>query len=183
PWRPPPHFRGSPRPALRARRWRARAGSRSRAGGRCPGAARGGDGGGRAGGQLETETAGPVRREQDQELRGTFEVPHRLLVAELLRRLMAGAFRVLERGGRVAERDGTEEVVRQLAVRTVEAAGAELLERAPHPLVQLATLRGRQILVQRLADERVREAAVTEGRQGLVDEARRDRRNALVQHP
>src|SRR4029453_5830775 len=95
---------------------------------------------------------------------------------------MAGAFRILERGGCVAQRGGAEEVVRQLAVRAVEAPGAELLERAPDPPVQLTPLRGRQILVEGLADERVGEAAPSECREVLVDEARADRRTELVEH-
>ena len=109
-----------------------------------------------------------------QQLGRALEVPDRLLVAELRRRLVTGAFRILERRGGVAERGGAEEVMRQLAVGTIEAAGAQLLQGAPDAPMQLAAVRGRQVLVEGLADERVREPALSERGQAFVDKTGRD---------
>src|SRR5262249_53731619 len=124
--------------------------------------------------ELERDTARPVGGKHREQLRRALEVADRLLVAELRRCLLPGAFRVLQRRDGVAEGRGAKEVMRQLTVGTIEAAGAQVLQRPADAPMQLAALIGCQVLVQGLADECVREPALTECRETLVEKTGRD---------
>ena len=84
------------------------------------------------------------------------------LVGQRGQRLVPGAMRVLERLGRIAHRGGLDEVVRQLGL-----AGGGPLERLADGGVQAGTAGGRQVAVERLADEAVDEAERS-GRSGRL---------------
>lgn len=84
------------------------------------------------------------------------EVEHRLLVRQQSQRALARLAAVARGLGRIAELRGFEEVVRERGQPLV-AAGLRELERGSDRAVQRDALHRRQLVVERLAHQRMRE--------------------------
>ena len=102
-----------------------------------------------------------------------------LLVGEDAGRALGGALGVLDRLRRAAGRRREREVVRQLGQRRLRRLRFELLERLGHAQVQSRPARGGEAVVERLADQRVGEAAAAVDARHLGDHVRR---YALLDH-
>ena len=98
----------------------------------------------------------------------------RVLVRELRHAVARGAERDLDRGRRVAARRGREPVGRELA-EAARVVPVERLERVGDRAVQPHPPGEAELLVDRLADERVGEAVAAGPRAVLADELRRGR--------
>ena len=84
----------------------------------------------------------------------------RLLVCELGHRALGRPRRIVDRLGGRARRRGEKEVVGQLGEVPVELGGVDRLERFGHAAVKAHPVSRRELVVEHLADERVREPEV-----------------------
>jgi hypothetical protein len=109
------------------------------------------------------------RAEQPQ---GTLVVPARLLVGEQGRGPVPRANEVVDRRRDVAERRGQREVVGDLREVRIEVVAVEVLEDGADPAVEVEALGGREVLVERLADQLVDEPVLTWDGGVLRDDAR-----------
>src|SRR5262249_28810364 len=98
----------------------------------------------------------------------------RVLVGELLGGAVAGPPRVVDRLLDVPTGEPREEVMRELRQVFLGPSRVESLHGLCHTPMQAYTFECPQLLVERLADQRVGEAVAAEGVRQLLDHARRD---------
>ena len=111
--------------------------------------------------------------DQREQLERPPVVDRRLLVREERARVVAGANDVLEGFARIAERGGHIEMASDLREMRIEVVAVHRLEQPAHVLVELEPASRRKIVVQRLADELVRERVPARRGGQLGDDADR----------
>src|SRR5262249_54611097 len=119
----------------------------------------------------EVELPALVGSPEAEHLERHLEVPDRLLVRESRERLRAGSGGVLERFPGVAEDRGRNEVAGELGAGDVARSPMELLESEAHPAVKPGAIERRELAVEGVADEHVREAEMTARAVDLLDDA------------
>ena len=118
-----------------------------------------------------------------EQLDGRPVVQRCLLVGEQRRRPIARPDKVLERLSRLAERRRQVQVAGDLGQMRIQVGGVYSLQKPAHLPVQLHPSCRRQVLVERLAHQLMRERAAARYRQQLADHAHRGGLSEHLQQP
>ena len=131
--------------------------------------------------QQDRGAAPGVLAGQVEHAEGGAEQLDRLLVGHRLQRVLPRPHRVDRRAGRVDRGRRLEEVIGKLAVRDVRPVTVELDEGLAHGHVQSDPLVSGQVVVERLPDQRVREAIAADLARALLHEPRLARRVEVLE--